>query len=83
MALRAVHKAATWQIVERGLQDIPSEVFFNAKQNRFGIYEVWAPGRRQGLERQTNTTNSQARVRTFGKPENEIRVKLYRDNHAW
>merc|ERR1719433_512425 len=66
--MRAANKAAAWQAIGK-LQDIPSE--------------VWGPGRRQALLRQTNTTNSQARVRTFGRPESEIRVKLYRDNHAW
>lgn len=69
MAMRAMSKAASWQVVEHGLQDIP--------------LEVWSPGRRQGPNRKSNTTNSQARVRTFGRPESEIRVKLYRDNHAW
>jgi glutathione S-transferase len=28
-------------------------------------------------------TNSQARLRLFGHSESEIRVTLYRDNHAW
>ena len=28
-------------------------------------------------------TNSQATLRLFGKPESEVRVTLYRDNHAW
>ncbi|WP_088240035.1 glutathione S-transferase family protein [Calothrix rhizosoleniae] len=28
-------------------------------------------------------TNSRARLRLFGKPESEVRVTLYRDNHAW
>ena len=28
-------------------------------------------------------TNSQARLRLFGRPESEVRVTLYRDNHAW
>ena len=28
-------------------------------------------------------TNSQARLRLFGQPESEVRVTLYRDNHAW
>jgi glutathione S-transferase len=28
-------------------------------------------------------TNSQARLRLFGHPEADVRVTLYRDNHAW
>ncbi|MCW6049078.1 glutathione S-transferase family protein [Lyngbya sp. CCAP 1446/10] len=28
-------------------------------------------------------TNSQARLRLFGQPESDVRVTLYRDNHAW
>jgi glutathione S-transferase len=28
-------------------------------------------------------TNAKARLRLFGKPESEVRVTLYRDNHAW
>jgi glutathione S-transferase len=28
-------------------------------------------------------TNSQARLRLFGKTESDVRVTLYRDNHAW
>lgn len=28
-------------------------------------------------------TNAQARLRLFGRSESEIRVTLYRDNHAW
>lgn len=28
-------------------------------------------------------TNAQARLRLFGCPESEVRVTLYRDNHAW
>lgn len=29
------------------------------------------------------TTNSQARLRLFGHSESDVRVTLYRDNHAW
>ncbi|MEO0684284.1 MAG: glutathione S-transferase family protein, partial [Cyanobacteria bacterium J06649_11] len=29
------------------------------------------------------STNSRARLRLFGKPESDVRVTLYRDNHAW
>jgi len=28
-------------------------------------------------------TNAQSRLRLFGRPESEVRVTLYRDNHAW
>ena len=28
-------------------------------------------------------TNSQAKLRLFDRPESEVRVTLYRDNHAW
>ncbi len=28
-------------------------------------------------------TNAQARLRLFGQPETDVRVTLYRDNHAW
>ncbi|MEM9157273.1 MAG: glutathione S-transferase N-terminal domain-containing protein, partial [Cyanobacteria bacterium P01_F01_bin.33] len=28
-------------------------------------------------------TNAQSCLRLFGQPESEIRVTLYRDNHAW
>jgi glutathione S-transferase len=45
----------------------------------------------QELEQLTNfnpdlingVTNSQARLRLFGAKESEVRVTLYRDNHAW
>ena len=29
------------------------------------------------------TTNAKARLRLFGHPESDVRVTLYRDNHAW
>ncbi len=29
------------------------------------------------------STNPQARLRLFGRPESEVRVTLYRDHHAW
>ncbi len=35
------------------------------------------------IDRVNGATNSQARLRLFGKPESEVRVTLYRDNHAW
>ncbi len=28
-------------------------------------------------------TNAKARLRLFGQPESNVRVTLYRDNHAW
>ncbi len=28
-------------------------------------------------------TNAKARLRLFGQPESDVRVTLYRDNHAW
>ncbi|MDB9327832.1 glutathione S-transferase family protein, partial [Nodularia spumigena CS-590/02] len=28
-------------------------------------------------------TNARARLRLFGQPESDVRVTLYRDNHAW
>jgi glutathione S-transferase len=28
-------------------------------------------------------TNAQARLRLFGLPQADVRVTLYRDNHAW
>ncbi|WP_088888903.1 glutathione S-transferase family protein [Leptolyngbya ohadii] len=28
-------------------------------------------------------TNAQARLRLFGRPESDVRVTLFRDNHAW
>jgi len=28
-------------------------------------------------------TNAQARLRLFGHPESDVRITLYRDNHAW
>jgi glutathione S-transferase len=28
-------------------------------------------------------TNARARLRLFGRPESDVRVTLYRDNHAW
>lgn len=35
------------------------------------------------VDRTNGPTNSQARLRLFGHPESEVRVTLYRDNHAW
>jgi glutathione S-transferase len=35
------------------------------------------------IDRINGPTNSQARLRLFGRPESEVRVTLYRDNHAW
>lgn len=32
---------------------------------------------------ESGATNAQSRVRLFGQPENSVRVKFYRDNHAW
>ncbi|MEL7053699.1 MAG: glutathione S-transferase family protein, partial [Cyanobacteria bacterium J06588_5] len=34
-------------------------------------------------ERVNGPTNAQARLRLFGKTEADVRVTLYRDNHAW
>ena len=35
------------------------------------------------VDRTNGPTNSQARLRLFGHPESDVRVTLYRDNHAW
>ena len=35
------------------------------------------------VDRTNGPTNAQARLRLFGHPESEVRVTLYRDNHAW
>ena len=35
------------------------------------------------IDRINGVTNSQARLRLFGHNESDIRVTLYRDNHAW
>jgi glutathione S-transferase len=35
------------------------------------------------LDRVHGPTNAQARLRLFGRSESEVRVTLYRDNHAW
>ncbi|MGF1542801.1 MAG: glutathione S-transferase family protein [Pleurocapsa sp.] len=35
------------------------------------------------LDTVNGVTNSQARLRLFGREESEVRVILYRDNHAW
>ncbi|MGF1490512.1 MAG: glutathione S-transferase family protein [Prochloraceae cyanobacterium] len=35
------------------------------------------------IDRINGPTNSQSTLRLFGKDESEIRVTLYRDNHAW
>ena len=35
------------------------------------------------LDRVNGPTNAQARLRLFGHAESDIRVTLYRDNHAW
>ncbi|MBD0337510.1 MAG: glutathione S-transferase family protein [Cyanobacteria bacterium Co-bin13] len=35
------------------------------------------------LDTVNGPTNAQARLRLFGRPESEVRVTLYRDNHAW
>eukprot|EP00127_Corallochytrium_limacisporum_P000501 Clim_evm3s15 gene=Clim_evmTU3s15 len=34
-------------------------------------------------DRTNGPTNSQATLRLFGQPESEVRVTLWRDNHAW
>jgi glutathione S-transferase len=34
-------------------------------------------------DRTHGSTNPQARLRLFGRPESEVRVTLYRDHHAW
>ncbi len=34
-------------------------------------------------DRANGPTNAQAYCRLFGRPESEVRVTLYRDNHAW
>jgi glutathione S-transferase len=35
------------------------------------------------LDPVNGATNAQARLRLFGRAESEVRVTLYRDNHAW
>lgn len=35
------------------------------------------------IDRVNGKTNSQSRLRLFGKSESDVRVTLYRDNHAW
>ena len=35
------------------------------------------------VDRVNGPTNAQARLRLFGHDESEVRVTLYRDNHAW
>lgn len=35
------------------------------------------------LDRTNGPTNSQATLRLFGQPESNVRVTLFRDNHAW
>ncbi|KAM3095435.1 glutathione S-transferase family protein [Phormidesmis sp. 146-12] len=35
------------------------------------------------LDRVNGDTNAQARLRLFGQTESDVRVTLYRDNHAW
>lgn len=35
------------------------------------------------IDRVNGPTNSQARLRLFGQAESDVRVILYRDNHAW
>jgi glutathione S-transferase len=35
------------------------------------------------VDRVNGPTNAQARLRLFGKTESDVRVILYRDNHAW
>jgi glutathione S-transferase len=35
------------------------------------------------IDRVNGPTNAQARLRLFGHPESDVRVTLYRDNHAW
>ena len=34
-------------------------------------------------DRVEGPTNAQARLRLFGRSEEEVRVVLYRDHHAW
>lgn len=35
------------------------------------------------VDRTNGPTNAQSRLRLFGKTESDVRVTLYRDNHAW
>ena len=35
------------------------------------------------IDRVNGPTNAQSRLRLFGRPESEVQVTLYRDNHAW
>ncbi len=35
------------------------------------------------IDTENGPTNSRARLRLFGQPESNVRVTLYRDNHAW
>ncbi|PSB18183.1 glutathione S-transferase [filamentous cyanobacterium Phorm 46] len=35
------------------------------------------------IDRTNGPTNAQSRLRLFGKTESDVRVTLYRDNHAW
>ena len=35
------------------------------------------------VDLRTGPTASRARLRTFGRPEQEVRVRLYRDHHGW
>ena len=35
------------------------------------------------IDRINGVTNSQSELRLFNRPESEVRVTLYRDNHAW
>lgn len=35
------------------------------------------------LDKVNGPTNSQSTLRLFGKTEDQVRVTLYRDNHAW
>ncbi|MEG3985971.1 glutathione S-transferase family protein [Microcoleus sp. S28C3] len=35
------------------------------------------------VDRVNGPTNAQSRLRLFGKTESDVRVTLYRDNHAW
>eukprot|EP00931_Biecheleriopsis_adriatica_P056696 TRINITY_DN33608_c0_g1_i2.p1 TRINITY_DN33608_c0_g1~~TRINITY_DN33608_c0_g1_i2.p1 ORF type:complete len:458 (+),score=89.48 TRINITY_DN33608_c0_g1_i2:52-1374(+) len=63
-----------------GWTELASRVQRAVADAGFDLHEA---GRRGCKDVSQGAPSSQAALRTFGTPESQIRVTLYRDNHAW
>eukprot|EP00930_Biecheleria_cincta_P098364 TRINITY_DN90017_c0_g1_i1.p1 TRINITY_DN90017_c0_g1~~TRINITY_DN90017_c0_g1_i1.p1 ORF type:complete len:450 (-),score=63.57 TRINITY_DN90017_c0_g1_i1:14-1363(-) len=73
MARLAAASSLSWAELASRLQRTVADTGCN-------LHEVGRRGRRDLTE---GPPSSQAMQRTFGVPEKDVRVTLYRDNHAW